>query len=141
MVVADIMSKMVHTISPDENLATLKAIFSSVTYRHLLVEENNCLLGVISNRDILVHRSPFMETTNERAHDRDQLSLRARDIMSTDVIVVKPDTSIDCASILLLENPISCLPVVTGETSIVGILSWKDILQYQVYGVDQTLQE
>lgn len=141
MNVADIMSRKVHTVSPDENLAELKTIFSSVKYRHLLVEENNRLIGVISDRDALAHLSPFLETTKERENDRSQLSLQVRHIMTTHVITVDPDTTIDCASILLLENSISCLPVVTADMTIEGILSWKDILLYHVYGLNQTVPE
>lgn len=139
MVVADIMSKQVHTVSPDENLAELREIFSGVRYRHLLVEDDGKLVGVISDRDVLAHLSPFLGTSEERDSDRSQLNLKVRDIMSTRLITVDTETLIDCASILMLENPISCLPVVKPDMSIVGILSWKDILQFHVYGVDTTL--
>jgi len=139
MIVADIMSKKVHTVSPNENLAELRDIFSQVSYRHLLVEENGTLLGVISDRDALAHLSPFLGTDEERDTDRSQLQLKVRDIMSEQLVTVDAETIIDCASILLLENQISCLPVVNSDNSIEGIVSWKDILQYHVYGVDETL--
>ncbi|SMF57902.1 acetoin utilization protein AcuB [Alteromonadaceae bacterium Bs31] len=140
MIVADIMSKQVHTVSPNENLAELRDIFSNVNYRHLLVEEDNKLLGVISDRDVLAHLSPFIGTEQERENDRTQMDLKVRDIMSTELITVDSETIVDCASILLLENNISCLPVVQDDLSIEGILSWKDILQFHVYGVDETFE-
>ncbi len=138
MIVADIMSKQVHTVSPDENLAELRDIFSNVNYRHLLVEEDNRLIGVISDRDVLAHLSPFIGTSEERDSDRSQLDLKVRDIMSTELVTVDAETIVDCASILLLENSISCLPVVMDDMSINGIISWKDILQFYVYDVDKT---
>ncbi|WP_018275275.1 CBS domain-containing protein [Teredinibacter turnerae] len=139
MIVSDIMSKTVHTVSPEETLAELRNIFAEVHYHHLLVEQDDVLIGIVSDRDVLAHLSPFAGTEQERACDRNLLELMVRDIMSDSIITIDPDTLIDCASILLLENHISCLPVVDDTNRIVGILSWKDILQYHVYGIDNTL--
>lgn len=140
MFVADIMSKQVHTVSPSDPLVSLRDIFSEVSYRHLLVEEKGKLIGVVSDRDVLTHLSPFLGTEQEREHDRKQLKLTVKDIMSTAMITLDAETLIDSASILLLENNISCLPVVTDDMAIDGILSWKDILEYQIYGVDRSLE-
>ncbi len=52
--------------------------------------------------------------------------LKARDIMSTDVISVKKDDPIFDAVKLLMENNISGLPVVEDDMTLVGILSEKD---------------
>ncbi|TVZ39575.1 acetoin utilization protein AcuB [Alteromonadaceae bacterium 2753L.S.0a.02] len=140
MIVANIMTKKVHTVAPEEKLSELRAIFSQVNYRHLLVEENDKLIGVVSDRDVLAHLSPFIDTGSERASDRSLLELRVREIMSNKLVTIDSGTLIDSASILLLENHISCLPVVDAEMAIEGVISWKDILQYHVYGVDTTLQ-
>jgi CBS domain-containing protein len=52
--------------------------------------------------------------------------LKARDIMSTDVISVKKDDLIFDAVKLLVENNISGLPVVEDDMTLVGIFSEKD---------------
>lgn len=134
MYVANIMTRQVHTIAPHDTLATIREIFAKVRYRHLLVAEEEKLVGVISDRDALRHLSPLIATDRERQEDRDQLQIPACNIMSTKIITVDAETLIDSASILLLENNISCLPVVKYDKRIDGILSWKDILQYHVYG-------
>lgn len=134
MYVANIMTRQVLTITPFETLSTIRDIFSKVNYRHLLVAREEQLVGVISDRDALRHLSPLIGSERERQEDRDQLQILAADIMSTDLITVDAETLIDSASILLLENNISCLPVVKHDKCIDGILSWKDILRYHVYG-------
>ena len=53
--------------------------------------------------------------------------------MSITLITAKKDTLIDAAAILLLEHNISCLPVVSIDGAIEGILTWKDMLKYYVY--------
>ena len=52
--------------------------------------------------------------------------LRARDVMSKDVISVKEETSMLDAVKILVENNISGLPVVNDDMTLAGILSEKD---------------
>jgi CBS domain-containing protein len=52
--------------------------------------------------------------------------IRAKDIMSTNVISVNEDDSIFDAVKLLVENNISGLPVVDDDMTLTGILSEKD---------------
>ncbi len=54
--------------------------------------------------------------------------IRAKDIMSTNVISVKKDDSIYDAVKLLVENNISGLPVVDDGMVLTGILSEKDVV-------------
>jgi len=54
--------------------------------------------------------------------------IRAKDIMSTNVISVKKDDSIFEAVKLLVEKNISGLPVVDDDMTLTGILSEKDVV-------------
>jgi len=54
--------------------------------------------------------------------------IRAKDIMSTNVISVKKDDPIFEAVKLLVENNISGLPVVDDDMILTGILSEKDVV-------------
>jgi CBS domain-containing protein len=54
--------------------------------------------------------------------------LKARDIMSTNVVSVKKDTPIFEAVKLLAEHNISGLPVVEDDMTLAGILSEKDVV-------------
>lgn len=133
MLVETIMSEPVHCILPEVTLAELREIFSRIKYHHLLVARDSHLLGVISDRDVLRMSSPYLDTANATAHDQSLLETKAQDIMSTTLITAKKDTLIDAAAILLLEHNISCLPVVSMNGAIEGILTWKDMLKYYVY--------
>lgn len=63
--------------------------------------------------------------------------LRARDIMSTNVISVQKDAPILEAVKLLVENNISGLPVVEDDMTLAGILSEKDVVEL-FYDSEQT---
>jgi CBS-domain-containing membrane protein len=50
--------------------------------------------------------------------------------MSRNLITVDVETSMEKASDLLLENYISCLPVLSSQGIVEGIVTWKDILKF-----------
>ena len=57
--------------------------------------------------------------------------LSVKDIMTTEVITVRPDTEIVEAGRLLLENHINGLPVVDEKGKLVGILCQSDLIVQQ----------
>jgi CBS domain-containing protein len=52
----------------------------------------------------------------------------AKDIMTKNVVTIKPSTSVIEAIDLLLQNQISGLPVVDEEMNLIGVVSEKDLL-------------
>lgn len=115
-----IMTKQPTTVAPSIPLDELTELFQQITFHHIPVLDGEKLVGILSDRDL-----------SKNAH---QLKLKtAADIMSRDPITVDPTTSIECASILLLENIISCVPVISDDETLVGILTWKDLLRFFVY--------
>ena len=57
--------------------------------------------------------------------------LKASDIMTKDVLTVRPDTDILSAARLLLEKHFNGLPVVNEDNMIVGIICQSDLLVQQ----------
>ncbi len=55
----------------------------------------------------------------------------AKEIMTTDVITVNPDTEITAATRILLEKRINGLPVLDAERRLVGILCQSDLVSQQ----------
>lgn len=54
---------------------------------------------------------------------------RAKDVMITDLVVLRPETSVHEAMTLLMSSDISGAPVVDAHGSVVGILTEKDCLR------------
>lgn len=133
MSVDSIMTHDVVTVTPDATLMDVRRLLHERGFRHLLVtEEDDTLVGVISDRDMLKAISPFLDTYSEEHRDVKTLSRPASDIMRTNPVTVGPDTAIEDAARLLLDNKISSLPVVEGE-ALVGIVTTKDLLQYYTH--------
>jgi len=134
MLVNQIMSYQIQTVYADDTLALLSEIFEKVSYHHLpVIDENNILIGIISDRDVTMNLSPFAGTDLEEERDLNLLNQTAGDIMSVDPITVSQSSRIETASILLLEHNFSCLPVVDADGKIEGLFTWKDLLNYYIY--------
>lgn len=52
----------------------------------------------------------------------------AKDIMTREVITVKPETSVEKVASLLVENKISGIPVVNDKNEVVGVVTEKDLI-------------
>lgn len=126
------MSRDVEVVTPDTALMEIQEELHRHGFRHLLVVEDGRLVGVISDRDVLRAVSPFLDTRVEEPRDVQTLTRPAREVMRADPITVQPETPIEEAGRLLLENTISCLPVVDRERALVGIVTSKDILRHFV---------
>lgn len=125
-----VMSPQVVTVSMDDSLRVVRQLFEQHRFHHLLVVEGRKLVGVISDRDLLRHLSPFLgHDLAERTQDLATLNKRAHQIMTRAPISAFPDTTIEQAIELILQHRISCLPVVDEKSHPVGIVSWRDLLK------------
>lgn len=126
--VADIMTRKPITI---RNTATLRDALELMEYHHCrhlpVVSGDNHLIGIVSDRDCrLALNSPHI--LRERGWDEDVISQTTMAaIMSPAPIIVEPDMHASEAARLMLDNHISALPVMRGET-LIGIVTTSDIL-------------
>jgi CBS domain-containing protein len=79
--------------------------------------------------------------------------MRVRDVMTTDVVSVSPDTPLKRVAALLVERRISGVPVVDSDNSVIGVVSEADFLAkeeaqperrrhwYDFYLVDREAQD
>lgn len=130
MTVRDIMSRRVATVTLDDRLRTVKQIFDSSKFHHLLaLEDDGTLYGVVSDRDLLRALSPFIGSTVETGRDVATLDKAVHQIMTRKPITLPADASIAEAIRVFLEHPVSCIPIVDAQFKPVGIVSWRDVLK------------
>lgn len=127
--VSTIMTKDVVTVDMDTSLKTICAIFEEGNFHHLLVVEDEKMFGVISDRDVLKAVSPFLNTVAEQARDLSTLKRRAHQIMSRKPITITEDMDLKDATLLMLQESVSCLPVISSDGEVEGIITWKDLLK------------
>ena len=119
-------------ITIDEGTPMMKAsiIMKEKKIRSLPVVDNNRkLIGIVSDRD-LRDASPSKATTLD-VYELNYLisTIRITDIMTKDIVFVRPDETVEFAAILMLENKISSLPVINDKGSLIGIITQTDIFE------------
>jgi acetoin utilization protein AcuB len=130
MKLGEIMTTRVVTVELDDSLATVKEIFDSLRFHHLLViGSDKKLCGVISDRDLLRAISPYVGTPSETTRDSATLKKRAHQIMTRSPVTLRPGASLADAIRLLLDHRVSCIPIVDEAFRAVGIVSWRDVLK------------
>ncbi|HUT12654.1 MAG TPA: CBS domain-containing protein [Thermoguttaceae bacterium] len=122
LTVGRVMTAGPYCVRPETTALELVKLFHAKQFRHLMVtDEADCLVGVVSDRDVIRCLGP------ESRPDHDVLEgISAGEIMSTDLVTVGPDTPLERAVSLMLEEGISSLPVLAGGT-LVGILTNTDL--------------
>lgn len=133
------MTNEVVTVGMDDFLSTICGIFDKLRFHHLLVVEDDELRGVISDRDVLKASSPFLNTLSEQNRDVAILRKRAHQIMTRKPITITKEATSEDAVRLMLRETVSCLPVISSDGKIEGILTWKDLLNAYSQLVDVAL--
>ena len=127
--VRDLMTSDVVSVEMDVSLSKLREIFERSRFHHLVVTEDRTVRGVISDRDLLKHISPFIgNELMERPSDVNTLRKRAHQIMRRQPIVARAEMAAVDATRLLLNHGVTCLPVVDEHEKLIGIVTWRDLL-------------
>ncbi len=129
MKLKSIMKTEVVTVNMDVPLRSISSKFKEGNFHHVLVVEDDELCGVISERDVLRARSPFLNTPSEQSRDLATLKKRAHQIMSREPITIGPEAELEDAVGTMLHKHISCLPVLSSDGQLFGIVTWKDLLK------------
>jgi acetoin utilization protein AcuB len=120
--VAHVMTVEPSCVGPETNVLELVELFHAKHFRHVLVvDHEGHLAGVVSDRDVLRCFGP------QEGPKRSVLAgIRVGELMSKDLVTVRPETPLEQAVTLMVEEGISCLPVL-NETELVGILTNTDL--------------
>lgn len=124
LTVAQVMTLAPCCVRPHVSVLDLVRLICDMQFRHLLVtDDDDRLVGLISDRDVV-----RCFGNHDQPNGQDLAGIRASQIMSTDVVMVEPETPLAKAVELLLTHGISCLPVmVDGEVT--GIVTNTDLQQ------------
>jgi CBS domain-containing protein len=147
MLVKDVMSKNVITISPEESVSNAIDKMAKNNISGLIVVEDEKVVGVISESDVLkIFKSEFPELKLSSNISLSIFSLiksgikiireikkigklKVKDLMSKKVFFVKPEDTILEAARVMSKKDVRRLPVIDESGKLVGIISRTDILR------------
>ena len=129
MLVKDRMTKHPITISQETPVAEALTFMRQNRIRRLpVLDRHGRLVGIVSEKDLL-YVSPSPATTLSVYEVGYLLSkIRVEEIMTRDVITVSPDTPLEQAARIMVDNKIGGLPVMEDGV-LVGIITETDIFK------------
>jgi acetoin utilization protein AcuB len=128
MKVRDYMKSPVFTVTPDTLIDNALETMREKHVRRLPVVEDGKLVGLVT-RNIIAEAIPPSPTPLTLWGIHYELSrMKVRDVMISDVIVVRPDNTIKEVVGLSEKHQIGTFPVVDENGGLVGILTNTDLL-------------
>lgn len=118
MIVRDCMTNYVELTSPETMLLEAAQRMRDGDFGMLPVGENDRLVGMVTDRDIVVRAV---------AEGKDIRETAVREAMSAKVLYCFEDQSIDEVARTMGEHQVRRLPVLNREKRLVGILSLGDV--------------
>lgn len=131
MLVGDWMTEEVLTIMSGAPVIEAMDIMRNAGIRQIPVTEaSGLVVGIITDRDVRdAMPSKFLPGDTASALGEGLTGLKVKDIMTHDPHIVAPETCMEVAAEILLENKIGGLPVV-DEFGLVGIITEVDIYRF-----------
>lgn len=128
MFVRERMSRPVISVSPDEPINEVLAMFRNEHIRRAPVMKEGKLVGIVSERDLL-NASPSSATTLSVWELNYLISkVKIKDVMTRKVITVDENTPIEEAARIMADKKIGGLPVVSAG-KIVGMITETDLFK------------
>jgi len=126
--VADLMTRKIITVGEQEPIGNLEDWMEKFQFRHLpVVGADMKLVGLISRTDLL-HAELGRMPDGSTAPAVDGQTL-AGSIMNRNVVFAQLDMPIATACRAMLEKQLTCIPVVLGDHTLVGILTATDFVR------------
>ena len=128
MLVKEVMSPLVVTLTPEETLLDAIDRLRSNHIRHLPVIEGSTLVGIVTDRDVKRATPSVLSGVDQEEYDRVIATTRVAQFMTRDPLTVTPATNLKAAIEVFIDRKVGAIPVVEGGR-LVGILSDIDILR------------
>ena len=124
-------TRAVYSVPPDAPVLEAIREMAEHSVGALLVMQGDQLAGVLSERDYA--RKVILK-------GRSSSATKVSEIMSTPVLTVRPDQSVNDCMRLMTENRVRHLPVLDGER-VIGVLSIGDLVRAVVEEQAKTIEQ
>ena len=140
--VQDVMTRDVVTAPPEASFKDLARLMYERGVSGIPIVHDGRLVGIVTEADLLGAERAAVEPRRRRRFlewfvdrrlleraERAARDLRARDLMTREVVTVRPQDPVRLAIRTLLDAGVKRLPVVDEEGRLVGIVSRSDLLR------------
>ena len=117
------MTRNVVCIHEDDSLEVARDIMKEWEIRHLPVVRGMALVGVLSDRDLLLY------TEADRTNCPAIAERSVGETMTRSPVTCRAGDSISHIAGLMVENKIDCVPVVEDDGEVIGMITSTDMLE------------
>jgi acetoin utilization protein AcuB len=124
------MTTDVITVRPDDSMMKASKLMKDHEISRLpVVDEDNRVIGIISDRDIK-EASPSKATTLD-VHELYYLlsEIKVKDIMTRNPITLRQEETVEKAAVIMHDRKVGGLPVVDDEDKLVGVITESDVFR------------
>lgn len=115
------MTRRVVVVGPDTSVVKAWELMVTLRIRHLPVVREGLLLGILSDRDVLLHAQVKGEAIEPPA-------IPVAEVMSPFPFVCEPSTHVADIVRTMTEEKIDAMPVLDAEERLVGLVTSTDLL-------------
>ena len=116
--IREIMTSRPRSASPETPLSQVAELMSSEDVGAMPVVDGERLVGMVTDRDIVVRAI---------AEGKDPRGMPVAEVMSRDLLAVRPDDDLRDARELMAAHQVRRLPVVDEDDNLIGIVSQADV--------------
>lgn len=135
------MTQKVITIETDTTIFEAKEKMEKNNIRHLpVVEKDNTLVGIITDRDIRSAMPSIMVIDQESAKEKERIfKLQVKDIMTRNPVTISPTNTLEDALLMIQKMRVGAFPVVDPQGKLKGIISIHDLIRafINVLGIEE----
>ncbi|HKU43533.1 MAG TPA: CBS domain-containing protein [Polyangiales bacterium] len=134
----DIMTENPVSISIAASVGDAIQVLQNLEVRHVpVIDESQKLVGMISDRDVRAIAIPHTIDEQWLGDFRVALETEITRVMSSNVIAIEEEAETSEIIELMLEHKVGALPVTDDEGTLVGIVSYVDVLR-ELYELETT---
>jgi CBS domain-containing protein len=116
--VREAMTERPRCVTPETSVSHVAEVMEAEDIGSVPVLEDEQLSGMVTDRDIVIRAI---------AKGKDPRGMPVREILSREVVSVRPDNDLSDALQLMASHQVRRLPVVDEDNRLVGILSQADV--------------
>lgn len=121
----------IYSAAPETNVLECAKMLKDLKIGALMVLDQNKVVGIISERD-LVHEI--------MAHEKDAAQIKAKEIMSHELLTVNPNMTVQEAMKLVTEHRCRHLPVME-DSQLVGLISIGDLTKAVMMELEREISD
>lgn len=122
MFVKEKMTKHLYVARPDEDVQIVYARMVELHVRHMPVIEAGQLVGVLSDRDMLLYAKPGKSYAFPQG-------LLVKDVMAKNLVTASPEMSLASIAQKMIDHSIDALPILRSDGRVVGLVTSTDLMR------------